>query len=114
MASAIDNDTNETLAQAPSSGEPPVGSVETMSGSVVAIRTDGTRVELEPGSPVYQGDTLETGEDGALGIILADETTFSMAESGSMVLDEMVYDPGTQEGSVSVSVLEGVFTFVSG
>ncbi len=31
-----------------------------------------------------------------------------------MVLDEMVYDPGTQEGSVSLSVIQGVFTFVSG
>ncbi|HJO97356.1 MAG TPA: VCBS domain-containing protein, partial [Rhodospirillales bacterium] len=37
-----------------------------------------------------------------------------MAENGSMVLDEMVYDPGTQEGSVSLSVIQGVFTFVSG
>ena len=46
--------------------------------------------------------------------MLADETTFSMAESGSMVLDEMVYDPATQEGSLSMSVVEGVFTFVSG
>ncbi len=81
MASVIDTDTNVTLAQAQSSGEQPIGAVETLTGTVVAIRADGTRVELEPGSPVYQGDTLETGEDGALGIILADETTFSMAEN---------------------------------
>ena len=31
-----------------------------------------------------------------------------------MILDEMVYNPATQEGSVSMSVLQGVFTFVSG
>ncbi len=49
-----------------------------------------------------------------VGIVLADETTFSMGAEGRMVLDEMVYDPGAQEGSLAISVLQGVFTFVSG
>ena len=92
----------------------PIGNVENITGAVVAIRPDGTRIELQIGDPVYQGDILESGPDGAIGVLLADETTFSMAEDGRMVLDEMIYDPGTQEGSVSLSVLQGVFTFVSG
>ena len=49
-----------------------------------------------------------------MSVVLADDTTFSMAENGSMVLDEMVYDPATLEGSISLSVSEGIFTFVSG
>ena len=104
----------EVAQAAPGAVGEPIGQVETLTGSVVAVRVDGTRVELESGDSVYQGDTLESGADGAVGIVLADQTTFSMAENGSMVLDEMVYDPGTQEGSVSISVLQGVFTFVSG
>ena len=92
----------------------PIGNVENMSGAVWAVRADGSRVELHVGDSVFQGDVLESGPDGAIGVLLADETTFSMGESGRMVLDEMIYDPGTQEGSVSVSVLQGVFTFVSG
>lgn len=92
----------------------PIGTVEEAEGSVWAIRVDGSRVELNVGDPVFQGDVLESGPDGSVGVILADDTTFSMGEDGQMVLDEMVYDPSTQEGSVSVSVLEGVFTFVSG
>ncbi|OEJ68374.1 FecR domain-containing protein [Magnetovibrio blakemorei] len=104
------------VAQAGAEGvaEQPIGQVENLQGTVTAIRADGTRVELKVGDPVYQGDILETGADGSIGVILADETTFSMAEDGRMVLDEMVYDPGTQEGSVSLSVMQGVFTFVSG
>ncbi|PCI41482.1 MAG: hypothetical protein COB46_03715, partial [Rhodospirillaceae bacterium] len=94
--------------------EQSIGQVEKIEGTVTAIRADGTKVELQVGDPVYQGDILETSADGAIGVILADETTFSMAEEGRMVLDEMVYDPGTQEGSVSLSVMHGVFTFVSG
>ena len=92
----------------------PIGQVDNVEGEVVAIRPDGTRVELEVGDPVYQGDLLESADDGIIGIVFADETAFSMAENGRMVLDEMVYDPGTQEGTIALSVIEGVFTFISG
>ena len=94
--------------------EQPIGQVQTITGTVTAIRANGTKVELSEGDPVFQGDILQSGAGGSLGIVLADETTFSMAENGRMVLDEMVYDPSTQEGSISMSVLQGVFTFVSG
>ncbi|MEG3617823.1 hypothetical protein V5T82_05090 [Magnetovibrio sp. PR-2] len=111
-----DANTPGMVAQAGSEGvqEQPIGTVDKVEGTVTVIRVDGTRVELQPGDPVFQGDILETDPDSAVGVILADETTFSMAEEGRMVLDEMVYDPGTQEGSVSMSVMQGVFTFVSG
>ena len=101
------------VAQAAAEAQP-IGNVESISGGVTVTRADGSQVELEAGSPVFQGDIIETGPDGAVGVVLADETTFSMAESGNIVLDEMVYDPGTQDGSISMSVVEGVFTFVSG
>ncbi|MSO93805.1 MAG: hypothetical protein EXQ86_10455, partial [Rhodospirillales bacterium] len=92
----------------------PIGQVEHLAGTVWATRADGTRVQLKMGDSVFQGDALESGADSAVGIMLADETTFSMAENGKMVLDEMVFDPSTQDGKVSLSVLQGVFTFVSG
>jgi hypothetical protein len=92
----------------------PIGHVDSLEGSVVAIRTDGTKVELKNGDPVYQGDTLETGADGAVGVVLADETTFSMADNGQIILDEMIYDPATSEGSIAFTAAKGVYTFVSG
>ena len=92
----------------------PIGNIESLQGEVYAIRVDGTRERLELGDQVFQGDILESGPEGNVGVLLADETTFAMGPEGRMVLDEMVYDPGTQEGSVSMSVLQGVFTFVSG
>jgi Ca2+-binding RTX toxin-like protein len=95
------------------SGEP-IGQVDEITGTVWAVRADGSRVQLQHGDPVLQGDVLETGPDGAVGVTLADQTAFSMAENGRMVLDEMVYDPGSQEGKLSLSVVKGIFTFVSG
>ena len=111
----LDDTTLTEVAQATSGAESqPIGTVDTTTGSVAATRADGSTVELTAGSPVYQGDVIETAGGGSIGVTLADETTFSMAENGNMVLDEMVYDPATQEGSISISAVEGVFTFVSG
>lgn len=92
----------------------PIGNVESLNGEVFAIRVDGSRVRLELGDQVFQGDILESGPNGNVGVLLADQTTFAMGPEGRMVLDEMIYDPATQQGSVSMSVLQGVFTFVSG
>ncbi len=89
-----------------------IGNIESLEGEVFAIRADGERVRHELGDQVFQGDILESGDDGKVGVLLADETTFAMGSEGRMVLDEMVCDPATQEGSVSMSVLQGVFTFV--
>ena len=91
-----------------------IGTVNTISGKAYVIRLDGTRVELDINTPLYSGDILETGSDGAIGVVLADETTLAMGGDGRMVLDEMIYNPGTQEGSLSLLVLKGIFTIVSG
>ena len=73
-----------------------VGKVESVEGTVTVVRADGSEVTLVKGSSVFSGDVLETGTGGAIGIVFVDDTTFSLGEEGRMVLDEMVYDPGTE------------------
>ncbi|WP_417832326.1 cadherin-like domain-containing protein [Terasakiella sp.] len=51
---------------------------------------------------------------GGVGITLADTSTFSLGENSEMVLDELVYDPGNQEGSSVLSLIEGTASYVSG
>jgi VCBS repeat-containing protein len=98
-----------------SPGEP-IGKVTTAEGTVEATRADGTKVRLKEGDPVYQGDVVETADDGAVGIEFADQSTFSLGDSGRMVLDEMVYDPGggSENNSFAMSLVQGTFSFVSG
>ncbi|MBT7944065.1 MAG: tandem-95 repeat protein, partial [Alphaproteobacteria bacterium] len=91
-----------------------IGTINTISGKAFVVRVDGSRVELNIDTPLYAGDILETDPDGAIGVVLADETTLAMGGDGRMVLDEMIYDPGTQEGSLSLVALKGVYTIVSG
>lgn len=103
------------VAQAgPAAFGEPIGQVESIGGKVVVLHSDGSRGELDVGDSVYQGDILESAADGGIGLILADETTLSMGPGGRLVLDELVYNPASQQGSLAISVLQGVFTFVSG
>ncbi len=90
-----------------------IGTVDEISGDVVAVRADGSRVPLGDGDSVFQGDVLETGDDGLVQIVLADRSEFALEENGRMVLDELVFD-GSGGGSLSVSIVQGVFAFVSG
>lgn len=92
----------------------PIGQVDTSTGDAVIIRADGETVNAEAGTPVFLGDVVETKGEGSIGLVFVDDTTFSLAEDGRMTIDELVYDPTTNEGSSLFNVTKGVFTFVSG
>ncbi|MDC0191491.1 FecR domain-containing protein, partial [Rhodospirillales bacterium] len=102
------------VAQTTPTSAEPIGQVDTIEGAVDAARADGTKVKLAKGDPVFQGDVIETGEKGSVGLILADDSTFSIGEDGRVVLDEMVYDADAQTGSLKVDLVQGVLSFVSG
>ncbi|MBT3396910.1 MAG: hypothetical protein HN423_06990, partial [Alphaproteobacteria bacterium] len=103
----------EVLQNHPEAG-PAIGKVETAVGPVFVTRADGSRAQIQIGDPVFQGDQLETGIGGRVGLIFLDQSIFAMAENGEMVLDEAIYDAEAETGSMQISVLHGVFTVVSG
>ncbi|MDV7340544.1 cadherin-like domain-containing protein [Terasakiella sp. A23] len=92
----------------------PIGTVDNVEGAVSVTHVDGTTEFLNVGDKVYQGDILETETGSGIGITLADTSVFSLGEEGQLVLDELVYDPGNQEGSAVISLVEGTASFVSG
>ncbi len=94
--------------------ESPIGSIQEISGDATVTRTDGTVEPLTLGSPIYQGDIVETAADGAVNISFADESSFAISEDARLAIDEFVYDPVTEEGSQDFSVLKGIFVFTSG
>ena len=91
-----------------------IGQVDTTQGGAFVVHADGTSIPAEAGMPIYLGDVIETKAGGTIGVVFADNSTFSLAEQGKMTIDDMVYDPATAQGHSLVSVAEGVFTFVSG
>jgi Ca2+-binding RTX toxin-like protein len=102
---------SELIAQA--SGQP-IGRIDTLAGSGAITRVDGSVVQAEKGTPVFQGDTVETAKGGKVGIVFADNTTFALGENGQMRMDEMVYNPQTKSGNLGLSMLKGAFVMVTG
>ncbi|MCB1532157.1 MAG: FecR domain-containing protein [Alphaproteobacteria bacterium] len=92
----------------------PVGAVQEIMGDATIIRTDGTSESVHIGTPVFQGDVIETGADGAVNIMFIDETNFAVSEDARLAIDEFVFDPATNSGAQDFSVLKGVFVFTSG
>jgi VCBS repeat-containing protein len=91
-----------------------IGKVVTLEGSATAQRTDGTVVQLNVGDQVAQGDVLQTAQGGALGLVFTDGTVFSLTSNSRMVLDNLVYQAGGQNNSLTFNVVEGTFSFVAG
>ncbi len=91
-----------------------IGQVNQIEGQVFATRADGTRVALEVGSDVFQGDVLETGSGAAVGLLFVDNTTFSLGDNARLVLNELIFNPASEQGSSVFSVLQGTFIFVTG
>jgi len=105
--------TNDTGASDLGLGEP-IGSVTEIEGSVFVTHPDGVRLKLAFGDSIFQGDVVASGDNSNVGIVFVDDTMFSLSENGRMTIDEMVFDPGTQDGAFAATVLTGVFSFVSG
>lgn len=67
------------------------------------------------GDPIYLNDTIRTGPETKLQVLLKDQTVFTMGPNAELVFDEFIYDPaGNMEPVLSATVKKGVFKFISG
>lgn len=66
------------------------------------------------GEDVLLQDTLSTGGQGQVHLMLADKSTFTIGPNSEVVLDRFVYDPSTQSGEMALSAARGVMRFVGG
>src|SRR5262245_5014795 len=99
----------------------PIGKVVKLNGSVTIEHTGAVVVvastgvgKTKVGDPVYRGDVVQTGADGAVGITFTDGTAFNLTSNARMVLNEFVYDPNGKSNSTFFSLTKGTFTFVAG
>ena len=90
-----------------------IGTVRTLNGSATVQRA-GATTQLATGQPVFQGDVVETAAGASLGIVLRDNTVFSLSGGSRMVMSSLVYDAGRTDNSMSLSLVQGAFTFVTG
>jgi hypothetical protein len=90
-----------------------IGSVKNTEGQAWIIRGE-EQIPAKAGSGLMVNDTMKTGTDGAMGIILRDDTIISMGPGSQMVLADFVFEPEEKRLSMLTRFLKGTFTYISG
>ena len=101
-------------AQVPLVGALAIGKLRTVKGEVTVKRANVIVAQPTVNDLVYQGDVIETGLDGLVGIVFVDGTTFHLHAGAHMVLDEFIYGAEKLPGSALFRVVRGLFGFISG
>jgi hypothetical protein len=100
-------------AAAAGDGPVPIGRVKTVAGQAAIVSGDAPRAAL-PGVPVYLHDVVETGSDGSVGIVFADESRLALGPDTRLTVDEFVYRPEAGAGSFLTRMVRGSLLYVSG
>jgi len=91
-----------------------IGSVNELKGKGEIDRKDGDAgIQLEQDLDVFSYDTVKTG-NGRVGIKFLDDTKVELTEHSKLIIDDFVYDPNTNTGSLSLKASLGSVRYASG
>lgn len=90
-----------------------IGKVKGTRGLVSILREGKTKPAF-PNDPVYQSDTIITGSDGAIGILLEDNTLISMGPIGRLAMHTFKFAPAKNEYELRLHMMRGTFVYQSG
>jgi len=89
------------------------GTVKNVQGDVSVKRQD-MNLKAARGMKIFVNDVISTGKDGAVGIILQDNTIFSLGPESELELKEFVFAPDTGRFSMLAKMIKGTFVYMSG
>ncbi|MCJ7603978.1 MAG: FecR domain-containing protein, partial [Desulfobulbaceae bacterium] len=89
------------------------GTVKNVQGSVSVKRQDMT-LTAERGMKIYANDVISTGKDGSVGVILQDNTIFSLGPESVLELKEFVFVPDQGKFYLLAKMIKGTFVYMSG
>jgi hypothetical protein len=93
--------------------EKSIGKVKGLRG-LVSIQRDGKTKPAFPNDPIYQQDVILTGSDGAIGILLTDNTLISMGPISRVDMDKFTFEPASNEYAMRLKMQNGTFIYQSG
>lgn len=91
----------------------PAGTVKSVKGSA-SIERDGQRLPVVAGDRILAKDRVVTGTDGAVGIVLRDNTLLSAGPNSTLTLDKFAFDSTTHAGAIDATLKRGTLSVVSG
>jgi hypothetical protein len=102
MAPCISADAQETI-----------GVVRNTTGEATITRGDQV-LPAVPGMKLIAGDTLGTGSDGTLGVILRDNSTLSLGPGSNLEIQEFLFSPSEGKLGLLARITRGTMAYLSG
>lgn len=102
-----------TCATLAAASDGSAGRVKTVEGSASIVRGQSS-LPAVVNERVLQGDTLRTGPDGSLGVILKDDTVLSLGPNSVLVVEQFLFAPAEGKLSLVTRMLRGTAVYLSG
>jgi hypothetical protein len=97
----------------PASAQEIIGTVRNSQGEA-AITREGRVLPASEGTKLFAGDTLSTGSDGSLGIILRDDSTLSLGPGSSFIIQKFLFSPAEGKLGLLGRLTRGTMAYLSG
>ena len=97
----------------PASAQEIIGVVRNAAGEATITR-EGYVLPASEGAKLFAGDTLSTGSDGSLGVILRDDSTLSLGPGSSFVIRKFLFSPAEEKFGLLVRITRGTMAYLSG
>jgi len=90
------------------------GKVGAVNQDATGTPPEGSAHTLVVGAGVVYKENIQTSAQGSTQILFPDQSTLNIGRNSSLVIDEYVYDPKTNHGSMLISLAKGTTRFVGG
>jgi hypothetical protein len=90
-----------------------IGQVKIAKGAV-SIERGGQSLPASVGARLQTSDVVRTGADGAVGIVMGDNSLLSAGPNSILSLDRFEFDPTTSQGQFDASLRKGSLSVISG
>ncbi len=107
-------DDDATVAQAPAAKPKPAGRVMRIAGQVVAKQADGQIRKLTLGSPVFEGDTLQSDVDSHAVVAFRDGGRITLQQSSIFKVEAFKYDKAGGQENAALRLIKGGVRVVTG
>lgn len=91
----------------------PIGTVKALRGLASIVR-EGRTIPVVPRMDVCLNDVILTGSDGAVGILLEDNTLLSMGPISRLTMDRFDFSPSANQYGMRLLMEKGSFVYLSG
>jgi len=90
-----------------------IGIVRTVSGDATVTRGN-LPIPAAPGFKLLVGDTLCTGREGSLGVILRDDSSLSIGPGSCLTLRSFLFSPSEGTFDLVARISQGTMAYLSG